>query len=214
MPRFVPSAALVLSLFMLAASALAAPRPRLSLASQSGPHSRFGLSDAHGRPLCIKSFLGRKRIALLFVPAQPGWHGADVLRTVQQHRAEFVARDLVVWVIAPPQGLLAKQTALPPLFVLHDTNGTFTHAYQAGSGASAFYLIGKDRGIKMARPAFPSLRELFGTIDAMPMRREEMRRRGQSQAAACALCGLGAGVCPSFPPRTNDGRFCSAVATR
>ncbi len=179
MPRFFSSTVLALALCVLTVSALAAPRHRSSPLSGNGPPPNFALSDAQGHPVPIKSFLGRKRIALLFLPDQLGAPGAAVLRMVQQHRAEFVARDLVVWAVVPSGNALGKQKGLPPLFVLHDTNGVITHAYDTDGGASAFYLIGKDGGIKMARPAFPSLRELFGTIDAMPMRREEMRQRGR-----------------------------------
>lgn len=38
------------------------------------------------------------------------------------------------------------------------------------------FLLGKDGGIKLASPTPLSATTLFGTVDAMPMRRNEMRR--------------------------------------
>jgi hypothetical protein len=44
-------------------------------------------------------------------------------------------------------------------------------------GPFAVHLVGKDGGVKLRREAF-DLDELWSAIDAMPMRREEQRRRG------------------------------------
>ena len=38
-------------------------------------------------------------------------------------------------------------------------------------------LIGKDGGVKASYSEVPELSEVFGLIDAMPMRRDEMRRQ-------------------------------------
>ena len=41
-------------------------------------------------------------------------------------------------------------------------------------------LVGKDGGEKLRTTEVPDLAAVFGLIDGMPMRREEMRERGTS----------------------------------
>ncbi len=45
-------------------------------------------------------------------------------------------------------------------------------------GPFAVHLVGKDGGVKLRREGRVELDELWAAIDAMPMRREEKRRRG------------------------------------
>lgn len=47
------------------------------------------------------------------------------------------------------------------------------------AGRFVAVLIGKDGGVKMRRETTIEARDLFGTIDAMPMRQDEMRRKGR-----------------------------------
>ncbi len=49
--------------------------------------------------------------------------------------------------------------------------------YHVAGGAFAILLIGKDGGVKLRSTGSVSPAELFQLVDAMPMRKEEMRRR-------------------------------------
>ena len=49
--------------------------------------------------------------------------------------------------------------------------------FQAQAGSFQFILIGKDGGVKLRRDEPVSAKDLFGIIDAMPMRQQEMRRK-------------------------------------
>ncbi len=120
------------------------------------------------RQISLHSFLGRKRIVLVFAPTRQALD--------QIHRGEYEERDLVVLAILRPSDPL-NTVAAPPLYILTDTTGAVSRAYHAPPGQTAFYLIGKDGTIKMVRHDYPTNQELFGTIDAMPMRRLEMRER-------------------------------------
>ena len=51
--------------------------------------------------------------------------------------------------------------------------------YGMPSDAAAAVLIGKDGGVKLRRNGILTAETLFSTIDAMPMRKREMRERGQ-----------------------------------
>ncbi len=51
--------------------------------------------------------------------------------------------------------------------------------YKTHKEAFEFHLIGLDGGTKLLENSFVSVERLFSTIDAMPMRRAEMRRKNQ-----------------------------------
>jgi len=177
MPRFSLKPLFALGLCALAVSAFAAPRSPPALSDQSNRFPTCALLDTAGHLVRMKSFLGRKRLVLLFLTASPPPQTTAFLQTVRGRRTAFAARDMVVLVVAPAALAQTLPNAPPVLRILSESNGAVARAYEAGLYATPFYLIGKDGAIKMARPAPPSLRELFGTIDAMPMRREEMRRQ-------------------------------------
>ena len=63
------------------------------------------------------------------------------------------------------------------LVVLAGTPGMAKRFELSSSRAFAFVLVGKNGGVKLIRKKTPITREeLFAIIDAMPMRRDEMRR--------------------------------------
>ena len=138
--------------------------------SEGSRPPRFTLPDTGGKRRDLRAFLGRDRIVVVFQPDR-AWIDA-----VRAGRGAFLERDLTVLVIVPPDSPRAKETSAPPLLFLTD-DGSVARAYGARPGAATFYLIGKDGTIKMARRGCPTSRELFGVIDAMPMRRREMRER-------------------------------------
>lgn len=178
MPRSTKQTVFALGLCALAVGAFAAPRPLYPLLSETSRPPLFALPDTQDNPVRLDTFLRYKRIVVLAIPAGAGLQGTEFLRTAGKHRDEFDARDLVVLALVPPQSTLSKEFDTLPVHMLQDADGKVAHVYGGSSGTPAFYLIGKDGGFKMTRRAFPSLRELFGTIDAMPMRRDEMRRPG------------------------------------
>jgi hypothetical protein len=95
---------------------------------------------------------------------------AEQQRIFARSRSGLAERDIViVWVtgdtiqaeLGPGPGLTANQLRA-----------------RFGAGGSGFriVLVGKDGGTKLTRSTPIGLRTLFATIDAMPMRRDEMRR--------------------------------------
>ena len=124
------------------------------------------------RPVTIslRAFLGRKRIVVVFMPPQS---------FLDQINSGYTDRDLVVLAVFRPDDPLLT-VAARPLYLLADTGGhVFRHYHADQDHLPSFYLVGKDGTIKMARRGCPSSEELFGIIDAMPMRRREMRERGR-----------------------------------
>lgn len=129
----------------------------------------FALPEVRsGRRIEYGAFLRKRRIVILLLnDAGRAW----LAGAVKQAR-EFAERDLTV--LAITRGT-EKPGDLPNGFhILHDENGAISERL---SGAPAFYLIGKDTGIKTASRTLPTLPDIFRTIDAMPMRAEEIRER-------------------------------------
>ena len=152
---------------------MAARRRRHALLAEDSRPPDFTLPDSAGRPVRLGNFLGRKRIVLAFRPR------AVYLDDVLAVHEKFEARDLIVIAVGTPTEGLEGKPSETPVYVLTDRTGATLRAYGAEGHAPTFYLVGKDGTIKMARRGYPDDQELFGTIDAMPMRRQEMRERGR-----------------------------------
>lgn len=136
-----------------------------------GSSPTFHLPDSRGQELTLSEFLGRQRIVLAFSPDRDFLEAAD--------NDGLNDRDLIVLVIVPPNHYAVSHLSSPPLYVLMDYQGHVTAAYGLSPGEPWFCLIGKDGTIKEAQRRFPTLTELYATVDSMPMRRQEMRERQQ-----------------------------------
>ncbi|MBC7806879.1 MAG: DUF4174 domain-containing protein [Akkermansiaceae bacterium] len=131
----------------------------------------FTLPDAQtGRRIEYGSFLRKRRIIILLLNDA----GREWFAGATKQAREFAERDLTVLAIARSA---EKPGNLPAGFhLLLDENSVVAERL---GGTPAFYLIGKDTGIKSASRTFPTPAELFRTIDSMPMRAQEARERGE-----------------------------------
>jgi hypothetical protein len=116
----------------------------------------------------LDALLWHSRVLLVFAPrtGDPGL--AEQERLLAGDRSGFADRDLRVVRVAGDTvtGLSASAADL-------------RHAYGIAPDTFAVRLVGKDGHVatRADRPVASS--ELFATIDAMPMRRDELRRRGR-----------------------------------
>jgi Domain of unknown function (DUF4174) len=55
--------------------------------------------------------------------------------------------------------------------------------YNVRQGVFAVLLVGKDGGVKLNHQNETRLEDIFALIDFMPMRREEMRQKSQSDGS-------------------------------
>jgi len=138
----------------------------------------FTAKTVKGAPFSYQSLLRKKRIVVLALAKNPGTgdNGRAWLKTARDAADELRKRDMEIVIIAENPAQIAETAELPapPFVVLHDENRSLLDKM---GGAPAFYLVGKDTGIKQATRACPTLSALFRQIDAMPMRRQEMRER-------------------------------------
>ncbi len=113
------------------------------------------------------------RPLLIFAPRPDDPQLEIQLRTLEEHAAEAQNRDLAV--IALPYGS-------PPPSRLQLTAGDADAARRRFGIAPADFtviLIGKDGGEKLRSGKPVSMQKLAETIDAMPMRQDEMRAKGR-----------------------------------
>jgi hypothetical protein len=103
----------------------------------------------------LDGYRWRNRPVLLFAPSadDPGY--AEQRAALQAARAGLVERDIVVLSDTDPAADGALRRRLEP-------------------ADFEVLLVGKDGGVKLRRQAPIPPAELFGVIDAMPMRRQEM----------------------------------------
>jgi hypothetical protein len=118
----------------------------------------------------MAAYKWKKRPLLVFAPSPDDGRIAE-----QRGRLDSTAladRDMVVVVVAG-DSVQASPGPGPGL-----TAAELRRRYDVGSGEFRTILVGKDGGVKRSSPRPLSRNAVFGLIDAMPMRRQEMRRRG------------------------------------
>ena len=111
----------------------------------------------------LKARRWQKRVLLLLAPTATTPDYIRQKALLNAASAELRERDFLVLDVLADQLSAADQRFLQQEF-------------QLSAKQFAVVLIGKDGGVKRteARPIGP--KELFGTVDKMPMRRQEMRR--------------------------------------
>lgn len=116
------------------------------------------------------------RVILLFAPSPE--HAAFQRQNslLDEARPGVSDRDLVVYRLFEDRGVDPRGQPLPPASVR-----SLRRAYQPSENGFTFILVGKDGTEKLREKSVVSTEELFGLIDRMPMRREEMRRKGRTE---------------------------------
>ncbi|GAB4463057.1 MAG: hypothetical protein OHK0029_31070 [Armatimonadaceae bacterium] len=138
----------------------------------------FMLPMVSGKKYDYGSLAWKRRVLALVWAINPGRgdNSREWLRKAREQQEELRERDITVLMLAAEPDRAPELNDLPePFVVLRDEGGKV--GAELG-GAPAFYLIGKDRGIKRAERVYPPLDAVYREIDAMPMRRREMRERG------------------------------------
>ena len=107
----------------------------------------------------IAQYRWKNRLLVILAPSACNEAFEMQTNAYEQAKAEYHERDLVV--LAEPDG-----------------NGPLHRRFHAPAGEFRVILIGKDGHTALERSQPVGSQELFGLIDAMPMRRQEMRSKG------------------------------------
>ncbi|MEM1328774.1 MAG: DUF4174 domain-containing protein [Bacteroidota bacterium] len=117
----------------------------------------------------------KNRLLLVFAPYDDEALVEEQLEDFAADKTGLVERDLLVYQIYIDSGETPDGKALSAQTIID-----LRQQFQVRNGELVVVLIGKDGGEKLRRTNEILTREvLYNTIDAMPMRRNEMRRRGK-----------------------------------
>jgi hypothetical protein len=134
--------------------------------------STFGA--AQPSEMDFEPFKWKKRLLLVFAPQSSDPLFAALQREISTRMNEVEDRDLVIFEILELGASRMNGAELDP-----HTAASLRKRFDVSPKAFALILVGKDSGIKLKRDDFNGLEEIFRLIDSMPMRRNEMRHKGQ-----------------------------------
>ncbi|MGD2024380.1 MAG: DUF4174 domain-containing protein [Desulfobacterales bacterium] len=138
--------------------------------------------NAIAEPLDLRQFQWKNRLLFLFAPNRDHPMFVSLHNSLSAQQAEVDDRDLVIFIIleSDPSSINTQSLASDSAFSLRKQ-------YGVNPGEFAVLLVGKDGGIKLKRQDDIRLEEIFALIDAMPMRREEMRQKNRQNEDGAAV---------------------------
>jgi len=115
------------------------------------------------------------RLVLIFAPSEEEEIYQSLTQSIQRDEAELVDRDIVVFhFLESGKSFVEEQT------IAAESEQKIRDQYNISSGKTTIILIGKDGGEKDRQTGTTiDLASLYPLIDRMPMRRREMREKGQ-----------------------------------
>jgi len=140
--------------------------------------------NAIAEPLNISQFQWKNRLLFLFAPNRNHPLFEPLHKSLAARKSEAADRDLVVFEIleSGPSSMNTEYLDTQAAQKLRDK-------FDVQRGRFAVILVGKDGGIKLNRQEHTPLKDIFALIDAMPMRREEMRQKSRSRESNRATPG-------------------------
>ena len=121
----------------------------------------------------LEKYQWENRLLLVFSPSSSDAEFVTFNRQMNETSAGVAERDLVVFRVFEVED---SRVADRPLSAADAEE--LRRRFRVASGRFRVVLIGKDGGVKMTRNGETELQEIFNRIDAMPMRRREMREKG------------------------------------
>jgi hypothetical protein len=129
----------------------------------------IGKSDANNY---LEPYQWKNRLILIFASSQ---QDSTLLKTQQQaiaYKDEIADRDLLLMYMIEKGKNTVNGSLLPD-----SVSTALRKEYAVPQGKFTIILIGKDGGEKMRQENKIDFKEIFGRIDAMPMRQSEMQER-------------------------------------
>ncbi len=118
----------------------------------------------------LKQYQWKNRLLLIFSPAAETPAYRALKRELAQQAGEVRERQLLVFhVLEQGQSFLNGQQISPA------GAESLRQGFGVAPGTFTVVLVGKDGGVKLKREARVALADIFGLIDSMPMRRQEMQ---------------------------------------
>jgi Domain of unknown function (DUF4174) len=118
----------------------------------------------------IKDYIWRKRVLLIFAPDAENDSFKRQLSAVKEVKTGFEERDLVVICIFPLSGLDERNKPFNAANAIK-----LRKKFNVAVDDFKVILLGKDGGAKKTSAQPLDMQQLFRLIDAMPMRRDEVK---------------------------------------
>lgn len=122
--------------------------------------------------LTMDRYAGTHRPLILFAPSSISPQYLETMVILNRNGSFLQERDLVVIEIFEEGISRSDGRAITPA-----SAAKLREHFEIEPGASAIILVGKDKTEKRRWESLPALREIFETIDAMPMRQQEIEER-------------------------------------
>jgi hypothetical protein len=129
----------------------------------------------------LNQFQWKNRLLFIFAPDKGDAFFQVLQSEISTHPYEISERDLVVFKIFENGPSYQEDIQID-----HRTAAAIRTKFAAPLGNFTCILVGKDGGVKLRQNSQVKLEQVFDLIDAMPMRREEMRQKSQSDQSDIA----------------------------
>jgi hypothetical protein len=120
----------------------------------------------------LKKHLWKERVVLFFSQNEENIAAKAQLSIFESDEQGMKERNLVVYQIYGTTGKNPQKTYLSAIEI-----AALHQYYQPQLDGFTVILVGKDGGEKLRKNSILALQDLFDTIDAMPMRQSEMKRK-------------------------------------
>lgn len=127
-------------------------------------------STASHQKMPLQGFQWKNRVLLIFSESAQNQHYKQQVRLLDDNAGGLVERDLIILTVFPERVELRNSAE-----VLDFSADELRQFYKVNTSFTVV-LIGKDGGEKKRTQTILNPQELFGIIDAMPMRRAEMEK--------------------------------------
>ena len=123
----------------------------------------------------------KNRVLLVFAPSVDNHTYQQQMQLLQEHKSGFADRDLVlVQVLATDESYANRQPIDESSAAkLRVGEARRRHRFGVDKGNFRVILVGKDGGVKRSDATPVQATAIFKEIDAMPMRQQEMQKRGR-----------------------------------
>ncbi|WP_339793836.1 MAG: DUF4174 domain-containing protein [Imperialibacter sp.] len=119
----------------------------------------------------LEQFAWKNRIVLVFHSESNAEIGVEQVALFKKQQKEFDDRDLVLGVIDS-----GGNGAIDGASIGAKDAATLQQTFNPANSDFLIVLIGKDGGVKLKEQTVVPVETIFDLVDAMPMRRAEMRR--------------------------------------
>jgi len=120
----------------------------------------------------LDQFKWKNRLLFLFSPTRSHPLFDTFQKSLADRQPGVADRDLVIFEILESGSSRINTENMDP-----QTAQSLRKRFEVSPGQFTVILVGKDGGTKMNRNEETQLVDIFGLIDSMPMRQEEMRRK-------------------------------------